>query len=319
MGFFSSLLSGDRGPSIRRVSPTTAASAARIHRILNVEHLQSMPTSAARAFALASDPNAMTSDFVSVIECDEALTARIIRIANSAYFSRGAKASDVEKAVTNIGLDELKGILTATMLKNLVATKHPLRNVLWGNSIATALFAKGLSRISSHHPGNIHSGEAFLCGIVHDVGKLVMLSSGPSLYKQVIDKVAGTGISFVEAEEEIYGLDHLEVGKWVAQTWNFPQSAFESIAFHHEPWPELEKKRVGAIAPAVLIKAADTIAHSLGLGFERPFSSIVRHASDQLPEVWAHLGISASDAQAVIESLREAYEAESVSYSLDNL
>lgn len=85
------------------------------------QKLESMPVQAAQAFQIASDPKAKQDDFVKIIEADEALSARIIRVANSVYFFRGTKATDIENAVNNIGLEELRCLISATMSEKLAA------------------------------------------------------------------------------------------------------------------------------------------------------------------------------------------------------
>ena len=110
MGFLSGLLGGEKAKAkaVSALPRTNLATANRIKNILGIRELESMPLQAARAFQLASDPKANSADFVHVIEQDEALGSKIIRVANSVYFFRGTKATDIEKAVNNIGLNELR-------------------------------------------------------------------------------------------------------------------------------------------------------------------------------------------------------------------
>jgi len=317
MGFFSRLggqASAESSAGSKTTTlKTTPATAERIKNVLGVRQLESMPAQAARAFQLASDPKAKGADFVSVIESDEVISARIIRIANSVYFFRGTPATDIDKAVANIGLDELRCLLSASMLRSLLQGRHPAREQIWANGVATGICSRGLSRYT-----NISEGEAFLAGLLHDVGKLIMIRRGGELYDKVIRKVAADHISFVEAEEAVFELNHVEVGKWVAEIWNFPQPAIAAIAGHHEAWTKDPKKMGKATSVRMLVKAADTVAHSLGIGHPSHLASFRKRAEEDLPNAFAQLGISSQDGEQFRKNFERQFEEEYSRYQIED-
>jgi HD-like signal output (HDOD) protein len=271
-----------------------------------------MPAQAARAFQLASDPKAKGADFVEVIESDEVISARIIRIANSVYFFRGTPATDIDKAVANIGLDELRCLLSASMLRSLLQGRHPAREQAWLNGVATGICSRSLSRFT-----NISEGEAFLSGLLHDVGKLIMIRRGGELYDKVIRKVAADHVTFVDAEEAVFELNHVEVGKWVAEIWNFPPPAIAAIAGHHDGWTKDPKKMGKATPIRMLVKAADTIAHSLGIGHPPHLASFRKRAEEDLPNVFEQLGISTQDGQGFIKNFEKQFVEEYSRFQVD--
>ncbi len=291
---------------------TTAATSERIKHVLGIRQLDSMPTQAARAFQLAGDPNAKSSDFVKVIESDEIISARIIRIANSVFFFRGVPATDIDKAIANIGLNELRCLLSASMLKSLLQGRSNAREQIWANAVATGIVCRSLS-----HFTNISDGEAFLCGLLHDIGKLILIRKGGSLYDQVIRKVGSEQKSFIDAEEEVFELNHVEVGKWVAENWNFPPAVVQAIAGHHLPWPTESKSMGKNCSPGMLVKVGDTIAHSAGIGLPSNLISFRKRQEDQLPLALKHLGISTKDGESFIQSFDKQFDQEFSRYQLE--
>ena len=313
MGFFSRI-TGKGKPQAAPLPKTNYATANRIKNILGIRELESMPIQAARAFQLASDPKSNSSDFVKIIEQDEALGAKIIRVANSVYFFRGTKATDIEKAVANIGLDELRCLLTASMLKNLLTSKHPLRKQIWANSVAVAIACRTLSQYTDA----ISSSEAFLAGLVHDVGKLVILRKHGHLYEKVVARVSSGDLTFIEAEEEFFETNHVETGKWVAESWSFPDAAIKAIAQHHDPWPKDQNAQKRNTSIAMIVKAADTIAHAKGIGHPTAFRGFQRANEDHLKNVYAQLEIAPDAAANLISNFVKQFEEESGMFELEN-
>ncbi len=299
---------GDSSVS-RGLPRTTPATADRIRNILGIRELELLPAQAARAFELASDPNSKADDFVSIIESDEALSARVIRVANSVYFFRGTSANDIEKAVANIGLNELRCLLSATMLKSLLQSRSTAREQLWGNSVATAIASRHLAK----HTTNIIPGEAFLAGLLHDVGKLIMIRRGGVLYDKVFQIVAIGEKDFVEAEEEVFDLNHVEVGKFVAEEWHFPARVVEAIAYHHEPAPD-EKK----MSLPTLVKIADLIAHANYLGHQPPLRGFGKSCKSQASNLLSRLQLKQDFLDDFSDSLCSQYEKELSLYQTES-
>lgn len=296
-----SLFSGSSSNKERKLSPISSAAGERFLAELSIKELEAIPAHAAKAFQLAHDPTADFSDFVSVIELDEALTAKVVRLANSVYYSRGEPCESVEQAVATVGIDELRCLLAATLLNGLVGSPHPVRTMCWANSVATALLAKRLA----HNYTNIDSSSAFLSGIMHDLGKLFMIKNSPDQYFKVIEKVCYEDSNVVTAEEEIYDLNHTELGQWIAEEWNFPDQAVKSIKWHHDPLPTEAPVQIWH-----LISMADTICHALGIGHEGTMKRLQTKAKTNLSDFSVLLGIEEDTLKAAIESFKKDHSAE---------
>lgn len=267
-----------------------------------------MPGAAQKAFALASNPKAEAQDFIEVIEVDEALAARVIKIANSVFFDRGKKSSSIEEAVLVIGLNELKNLLNANALSDIFPSSNAARTQLWAHDIACALVAKQLA--GRFLPSNQDS--AFLAGLMHDVGKLLLLQRSTESYEKVLRSVEQEGIDFREAEGRVFPFDHCEVGHLIAERWNFSEELIEVIRGHHE-----SKLRETATAPALIdiVFAADTIVNSLGLGLSAKYSRLRMQFQERLPSLWQHLNVSSSDAASILDGAKRNFETEYDLYS----
>lgn len=301
-------------PKSKGIAKTSLATEMRIKATLGIRKLDSMPAQAVRAFQLASNPRAKTDDFVKIIEADEVLSARIIRIANSVYFRRGQEANDIVKAVANIGLDELRCLISATVLKSLLQSRHPAREQIWANSVACAI---GCRILSAHT--KINEGEAFLCGLLHDVGKLIMIQKNAKLYEKVLLLVGRGEKSFVQAEDEVFDLNHVEVGRWIAERWRFPDAAVRAVAFHHHSWPKEAAKRGKGASHAMLAKAADTIVHAAGIGHPSNFRGFQKRAEEELQSALLVLGLEAGSAEEIKTRLRDEFDREFSLYKTENL
>ena len=313
MGFFDAFRStkSDAPPSQSLVK-TGRHEAQRIKSILGMRSIESMPAQATRAFQLASDPKAGTTEFVEIIEQDEALSARIVRVANSVYFYRGTQVVDIEQAVAAIGLSELRCLISATMLKNLLQGKDKVRSQLWANSVGTALAA----RMIAPRMMGIDEGEAFLCGLLHDVGKLVMIRAESERYQTALARV-NEETDIILAEESVYELNHVDVGSWISDIWNFPDCVRNTVLMHHNPWPEDFTKISETERIPFLIKAADCIAHACGLGHQNAFSALKMRAKAELHLAQKYIGFEDEPFKSFLEQFEKRFPEEFDLYQLE--
>lgn len=285
-------------------APTLAPGTAQtILNVLGSRSIPSMPGAAQKAFKIATDPKAEARDFVEVFESDEALSARVLKIANSVFFDRGHQTSTIEDAVTVIGLNELRSLLSATSLSEIFPSKHPARAALWSHDIAVALTARALARLSNPSKQDL----AFLGGLMHDVGKLLLLQRCPDEYQRVLRLIEHEGSEFSQAEENRFPFTHTEVGQLIGEQWHFSPELVAIIRRHHDEWsalstPELELVRI--------VKSADIIAHALGLGHSANMNKLRTRNEEALAAVWTALGIAETEREEFLESVRKTFALE---------
>ena len=290
-----------------KISPGIAQS---ILNCVGARGIPPMASSAQKAFQLATDPKADARDFVEVIESDEGLSARVIKIANSVYFDRGKKSSTIEESVVVIGINELRSLLNATTLSEIFPSRHPARPQFWVHDVATAIISKALAARLLPSKTEL----AFLGGLMHDVGKLLLIQKVGDDYSKVIKKVELDGIDYCQAEEEIFPFNHTQAGQLIGERWNFSVDLLAIIRFHHESWEILLKDSPVVTLPAI-VKTADTVAHALGLGHPKGFHRLQNRATQALDQCWDGLKIATSERAGLLKDLQRAYDLERDLYS----
>ena len=283
--------------------PLSGGTASSILSVVGARGIPPMHGAAQKAFKLSTDPNAEARDFVEVIESDEGLSARIIKIANSVFFDRGKRATSIEDSVTVIGIEELRCILNATTLSELFPSRHALRAQLWSNDIATGIIARTLAKRIYPEKAEF----AFLAGLMHDIGKLLLLQRAPDVYAKVCAAVEKEGISFAEAEGRILLFDHTEVGQLIGEKWSFSHDLIEAIRNHHKPLGAGVSKNPPVSA---IVKCADTIAHSIGIGHPRGFNRFRISKEEALPALLEGIGIPRPDHKGALALFARTYESE---------
>ena len=276
-----------------------------IYEVVGARGITVMPRAAQKAFQLSTDPNAEARDFIEVIESDEALSARVIKIANSVYFDRGHASKTIEDSVVVIGINELRCLLNATTLSEIFPSKHPYRAQLWANDVATGLISKHVANRISPQLGD----SAFLAGLMHDIGKLLLLQRARDEYADLIDKVASSGKTFSEVELEQYPFDHTDVGQLIAERWKFGPELTAVISNHHSCAAE----PVDANDSDVLTKivySADLIAHALGLGHPKQFTKFKNNSRERLDAAWKVLSVPKNEQRDFLNTCQKQFELE---------
>lgn len=286
-----------------KLNPAIAQS---ILNTVGAKNIPVMPGAAQKAFQLSTDPKAEARDFIEVIESDEALSARVLRIANSVYFDRGKPSKTIEESVLVIGMNELRCLLNSNTLSDIFPSSHPTRSQLWANDVATALIARGLAQQLLPSKAEI----AFLGGLMHDIGKLLLLQRAGDLYVKIIETVSREGVDFPAAEEREFVFDHTEVGHLIGEKWNFTPELLSIIRHHHSPWGEFPNNPLISI-----VKGADIIAHALGLGHPRTFGKYKSICEARLGEVWESLGLPPGDRKDTLKRFEKTFEMEFDLYS----
>ncbi|MEY4669865.1 MAG: hypothetical protein RL518_2564 [Pseudomonadota bacterium] len=268
---------------------------------LGVKSLPIMPKVAQQAFQLATSPHAEPEDYIAVVERDESLSARVLKIANSVYYNRGAESKTIPDAVTVIGVTEIKCLMNATALSNLFPSRNPLRSIFWAHDVAVAITARVLANALRPEQADM----AFLGGLMHDIGKLFMLQQHSTSYEKTVTRGFEQGLESVEGETVEYPFDHTQVGHLIAERWHFSSELTAVISRHHKTWPEIPKDSVIA-----LVKTANIMAHALGLGAGREGNQARRIYEPMLQGAWEHLGVSEPLRAELLDRAASAFEQE---------
>ena len=228
--------------------------------IRQVQDLPSLPIAVTRVMQLTNDPKAGLSDVAHALASDQGLAARVLKLANSAYYGSSRRIGTVSEAVVILGMRTTRNLTLATscqdMLEREVQGYFLPRGALWRHSLACAAAAQNLAR-RAHFRG---TEEAFVAGLLHDIGKVVMSAYLKAEFAQVLTRVAKGRLTFSDAEREVLGFDDAEVGARLLERWNLPPALVTAVRYHHAPSQAPESPL------AALVHVADTICLTLGIG-----------------------------------------------------
>jgi len=194
---------------------------------------------------LLNQPNIDTSRVVDLISYDQSLTANVLRVCNSAYFSRGTAIDNLQHAVTRIGFRQLYDIVVAII--SSVALARPQKgycveaNELWDHSVTTAVAAQLLAK-------DVHLDQqvVFTAALLHDVGKIVLSPALEEHRDEVIRETERSGLSALELEMKLLGVNHAEVGGRLLERWKLPDTLIATVRFHHQPGNADNETRLAA-------------------------------------------------------------------------
>ncbi len=202
----------------------------------NVEQLISLPAAYVRLNELVEDPTSSADEIAHVITQDVALTARLLRVANSPLYGLSTQIDTVSRAVTVLGTQQVRDLALATSAcKSFDGIPNELVSMesFWEHSILCALCARTLALECLKRQRE----AVFVAGLLHDIGQLVLYRSLPDLSRQTLEAClyGPDELESEEAEREIIGFDHAEVGGELARSWSLPSSLQECITYHHDP------------------------------------------------------------------------------------
>lgn len=226
-------------------------------KVQSIIHLPALPAVAQEVVELVDNPHTSASRLGKVIESDQGLTSKVLKIANSAFYGFPRQISTVDFAIIVLGFDALKEIVISISLVSALQKKHDAsfdQRAFWDHAIFSAVIARRLARDLGYRV----SGEVFVGGLLHDMGISVLYQHFHDEYRHITAEVDQTGVPFLEAEQRILGVTHAEIGGWLAERWNFPPHLVEAIATHHTPLTAKDNPDLVSI-----IHCADVLANRL--------------------------------------------------------
>jgi len=229
----------------------------------DVTHIATLPEITVKIVELVECPRSTAADLHAVISNDPALSARVLKVVNSAFYGLPGQIGSINRAIVLLGLNAVKNIAIAASLAKLfrggrLCPTFAARD-LWEHSLGVAAGTKLLAeRIELPL-----ADEAFLSGLIHDIGLMVLMQVRRPKLVQVLEKVENESIPFREAELQVIGATHEQFGKALCEKWKFPASLARVAGHHHEPTRLDPESR----ALACLVHAADVLAGETGVGY----------------------------------------------------
>jgi len=216
--------------------------------------IPSPPGVAVRILEVVRSEDFSATSLAQAVSLDPALTAKILRAANSSYYSLGEPVGSIQKAVDVLGTEALTGLaLSFALVKGF--RRHTIdgfdHDLFWRRAVTAAVSADLLAR-------ERRSGvrDIFVKALLMDIGVIVLYLAKPERYLQVLDRKRVSGAPVTEAESEVFGFDHQEIGARMLRHWGLPESIWEPIARHHAP----EEAGADFAEDARLLRAADRVS-----------------------------------------------------------
>jgi len=222
-------------------------------QIINSKDLPTIPVLLARILAVVDGERSSTRDLVEVMQRDQALTGRVLRLANSGFFGFAREVSTMPRAIMILGFGTVRSLaLGVKVWETFLGHGGGLLTGLWEH----AALVGAASRLIAQRVRAAEPEEIFTAGLLHDVGRVVLALRFPAEYATIIAGNAPGEPPLEERERAVFGIDHARAGSWLAETWSLPPMIVEAAATHHQP-----------IAPgtplrgAVIVNLANRLVH----------------------------------------------------------
>ncbi len=249
--------------------------------IKKIEALPPLPAAVQQLLRLTNDPDVSIHEVSHVISSDHAITSRILRVTNSAFYGFSRQISTVSQAIMMMGLDEIRNLALGCAILGLSKrTAHPLREVLddfWRHTLAVAT----ASRLIAYQANLHHREEIFVAGLLHDIGKAILMEHFHEAYSKILKLAKETPKPLRELEMDFFQLDHAEVGALICRHWKIPLSLSHVVECHHLPLEESDLQ-LESNSNLIVVQTANNLAKILPIGFsgnrhlDRDFLKILR-------------------------------------------
>jgi len=247
--------------------------------------LPTLPLITAQIMELTSNPETSTQDISEIISVDQALTTKVLRLVNSAYYGFPRQIGTITHALVILGFEEIRNLVFTTSVIHTFSSNENSETFnhkeFWEHSLGCALAAKTIAKALRYRI----SGKVFIAGLIHDIGKIILDQYMHNLFVQIVKKTQQDNISIYQAEKEIMGITHAEIGAELAKNWNLPKDIEEAINFHHTP-----KKATIDPQLTAIIHLSDILSRmkSVGYGGDNKIPTVC-------PSVWKTLKLLKSD------------------------
>ncbi len=265
--------------------------------------MKALPVVARKALDTLNKDGCTVDDLTGIIEKDQAIAARILKISNSALYGLRQEVTSLQYAMMVLGFKTIKSLVLAATTRSLYKKFGITEQMMWDHSVGSGIAAKMIAKGMGGEIEDI----AFVGGLMHDMGKVIMNNETPDVFTEVMMDIYNDNVESITAENNAYGFNHTEIGEGVSKKWKFSPILIDILGNHHLNTCKLEEIGDDLKAKSIAcVNLADNICKSLGIGSRNPDDSIVLH---DLPSA-AFLGFSKAKLDELVISVSETYAAE---------
>jgi len=269
--------------------------------IMRAADLPTIPVVAIKVMQLIESESATAEELAKIVASDPAVAARVLKISNSSFYGCQRQIQTLSSAIVVLGFSTLRSLVVAASVKQVYRPYGLTEKMLWEHSFAAGLAA----RIIAGQTRAVNEEEAFLGGLFHDIGKIIMNTLDRNKFQEVMQHCYNEGISFSAAEKGIYPFSHDEVGAYVVKKWNLPETLSACILQHHDLEFSIEDPPA-LVALTAVAALADQFCLKLGIGCREPQEQLDLSGS----KAGRLLKLSGDRASSLLETFREAFEAD---------
>ncbi len=237
--------------------------------VRKIVDLPTIPRTLMRIWQILESSESSFGDLENVISLDQALTAKVIRLANSTFYNTTHRVSNVKSAIVNVGFDAIRNLVIAVSVTSIFkrrkdANRYFPLNEFWRHCVGVGVAA----RVLASGIDGLNAEDCFCGGILHDIGKFVLNFLFPKEFATALGIASADRISLREAEERVFSADHAQFGEALAKLWNFSDGLKIMIGGHHKSFDDLDER---FFIETAVIRMADTVVRSIGYGFPGDF------------------------------------------------
>lgn len=202
-------------------------------RLDRISDIPTLPVVATRVNKMLQDYDISINKLSETIEKDQAIVSKILRLVNSAFYGFQSKISSIPHAMVLLGFNTVRNAVISVSIIDALSGGGAIKEFdikgFWGHSVAVAVTSRRLAEKTRLAVPD----EAFVAGLLHDVGKVILVRYFSELFSKVLALIDKEGLSFYEAEKKLLPADHAQIGGHLAQKWQLPISLIETITYHH--------------------------------------------------------------------------------------
>jgi putative nucleotidyltransferase with HDIG domain len=263
--------------------------------IRNIKNLPTLPVIVTRILEVADEAGSSARELAEIISHDQSVSAKVLNLANSAFYGFSKRISTIPQAVVVLGFETVKSLALSVSVFQTLSQKVGRvsfdREQFWMHSIGCAAAAKLVAK----GMGLKDAGTPFVAGLLHDVGKVILDTYFNDKYQEVIEGMVEEGRPAMDVETDVLNIDHAEVGGLLATRWKFPDALVAPIAYHHN----LLSAQGENLNVVVMVHLANILAKKGGIGMIH--ESEMPEPSDMVQRV---LRLTPSRVQALSDELK---------------
>lgn len=258
--------------------------------ISEVNKLVSLPDIYYRLELALESPTATIDDFSALLSTDPDLCARLLRMANSAFYSFPAKIETIDRAISTIGMRQIRELVLVTSIIEMfygVDIKQVSMRSFWEHSVAVGVLARAMAQ----YAGLVQSERFYIPGLLHDIGRLVLYLKLPTLMSEILQQAQDQAKPLFLLEQDHLEYSHAEVGGRLLELWKVPQSIYQPVSSHHHPEKALEFPQIASAVHIADVwvnrQKVGSSGESNSLALSSQAFEIMSMQEYEMDEVWA--------------------------------